>query len=255
MQWRTDHPPLQAQADGFRRQCLDMTGHRVVAFVTVQVDWQAALSGDFAQAANRGGAVLHGAFEMGDAADNIYAHVERAQEVLLGIRAAEQAVLREGHQLQVYVWGDLPAHLDQGLGRGQAVIADIDMGSDRQKPLRYGKVAVAKGALHHRFDGQQRLQFTPKGDPLQKRAGAVQARQAKAEGGVHVEMGVDERGGDQPSCRIDHALRRGGKRWPDVGDYPVQDANIDRQPRVRQPTALDHKIEHGPPSILPGQRP
>jgi len=153
-----------------------MARHRVVCLVAMHVDHKSALGGDFAQSGDRPGAVVHGTFEMRDAADNVDAHVERRDEVLFGICRAVKAILREGDKLQIYVIPDLLADFQQPFDAGQAVVADINMGADRQEALRNGKIAVFQGALNNGLDGQDFLEFPPKRNSFEQRAAAVHAR-------------------------------------------------------------------------------
>jgi hypothetical protein len=108
----------------------------------------------------------------------------------LGLRSRPSC--GKGHQLHVDVRRDAALHLEQGLDRQQAVVADVDVGADRQQAARHRPVAILQRALDQRLLGQLRFQFAPQRDPLQQGAGGVHARQAVAEGGVHVEVGVDE---------------------------------------------------------------
>ena len=244
---RPHHPRAQTEPGGFRRQHLDMPRHRIIAFVAVDIDGQTAIRRDAAEPAQRLGPRLHRAFEMRDAADHIDAHVERAQQVRFGVRTAQQAILRKGDQLQVDVRGHKAADLDQRLGRGQAVVADIDMGADGQQPLCHGQIAIAQGAFHHRLDRQQRLQFAPERDAFQQRARPVQPGQAQAERGIHVKMRVDEgrRGKATGGVDLAQGLRVDGRAEAD--DPPALHRDIQRPSPIHQPRIPNDKIEHGVP--------
>ncbi len=60
------------------RQRFDMPRQRIVGLVAMQIDAQAAFSGEFAQRAHRCRAVAHGALEMRNATHHLDALVERA---------------------------------------------------------------------------------------------------------------------------------------------------------------------------------
>ena len=78
---RARHPAMQAQPQRLAGERLDVARERVVGLVAVQVDHQAALGRDPAQLDHRAAAVLHGALEVRDAADDVDPEIQRAQQV------------------------------------------------------------------------------------------------------------------------------------------------------------------------------
>jgi hypothetical protein len=66
---------MQPKALRLESEGLDMARQRVVGLVAVHVHAQAALSGNLAQGPHCGGAILHRALEMRDAADDLDAPV------------------------------------------------------------------------------------------------------------------------------------------------------------------------------------
>ena len=122
---------------------------------------QPALFGDLAKFDHRTAAVIHGALEMRDAADNVDAEVECAQRILASGRRAVEAVLREGNKLQIDIGRDLLLHLQQRLDGEKAVVAGVDMGADGEQSHRDRPVAIGECSLLHRLMGKQRLQFAP----------------------------------------------------------------------------------------------
>ena len=252
---RPDHAALQPKAHGFRRQRLDMPRHRVIGFVAVQVHRQAPRGGQFTQLPHRIGSGLHGALKMRDAADHVDTHIQRPDQIGAGVGAAIQPVLRESDQLQVDIGGDAGPHLDQRLRRAQLVVTDIDMGADRQQPLRHRQIAVAQSPLHHRLDRQQRFQLAPQGDPLQQSARHIQPGQAERQGGIHVEMRIDKRWGNQPVCRVNGAGGRGGNLRFNFDNAPGFHRNINAVALVWQAGVDDQQIQHPerPPTQLDGK--
>ena len=173
----------------------------------MHVDHQPALGGDLAELGHRAAAVLHGALEMRDAADDIDAEVERADGVLPGGRRAVEAVLREGDELQVDIGRDLLLHVEQRFHRQQPVVAGVDMAADGEQAHRHRPVAIGERALAHGLMRQQRLQLAPQPDAFEQRARRVDARNAVGQRRIHVEMRIDEGRRDQvagwrrPPCR------------------------------------------------------
>ena len=89
----------------------------------------------------------------------------------------------------------------------QPVVADVDMGADREQAHRHRPVAIGERPLLHRLVRQQRLQLAPERDAFEQRARRVDARQAVGKRRVHVEMRVDE-------GRRHEAARRRRRRGP-----------------------------------------
>ena len=186
----------------------------------------------------------HGALEMGDAADHVDAHLDRAAQVGERGRAAQHAVLRERDQLQVEVGRDAAPHFEQRLNRQQPVVADVDVRADRQQAARDRPVAVLHRALDQRLLLQRRFEFAPQCDPFEQGAGLVHARQAVAEGGVHVEVGVDERRRDQVALRVDLARAAQRQLLAHRGDAPVFDRDVDLAPAVGQAGIANDEIHY-----------
>ena len=236
----------KAEALRLESQRLDMARQRIVALVAMQVDHQPAFGRDLAERAHRTGAVLHGALEMRNAAHNIDAHVEGTQQVLLRIRRTVETVLGEGDKLQVEIGRHHFPNLKQRLNTGQPVVADIDMGANREQALADREVAIGKRPPDHRLRGEQRLQLAPQGDALQQRAALVHARQTEGQRRIHVEMAVDERRRNQTAGRIDHAA--GLRRYAgfERDDPAALAGDVDVLAPVGQGRVLDEKVEgHG----------
>ncbi len=241
---RAGDAPLQPQALRLRGQGLDVARQRVVAFVAVHVHHQPALGGDGAQHAHRLGTLLRGALEMRDAADHVHPEVERALEVGQRARRPQQAVLREGDELQVQVGLDPLAHVQQRLHRQQAVVAHVHVGADRQQALGHRPVAIRQRALDQGLLRQLRLELAPQRDAFQQRAALVHARQAVAERGVHVEMRVDEGRGDELAGAIDFVSGLRRQMRLQRGDAAMRDADVDPGPTVGQGGVAKNEVQH-----------
>ena len=105
-QVRPRHAPLQAKAHRLRGQSFHMARQWIIAFVAMQIDGQAAVGSQAAQRLHRSATLLHRAFKMRDAADNISPHIQGPRQGCNAILGAVLAVLRKGHDLQVKIGGD-----------------------------------------------------------------------------------------------------------------------------------------------------
>ena len=217
----------------------------------MHVPHQPALGGDAAKVAERLGPLLHRAFEMRDAADDIDAHVQRADHIPSpGLRPI-QPVLREGDQLQVQIGRDASLHLQHRLDPAQMVGRGVDMGSDRQQPHADCPVAIGHRPVDHFVHRGKVAQLSPQRDSFQQRARGIHPGQAIGQGSVHVEMRVDEGGGHKVPGRVDHAPRV-GVQTPHRRDPIPLDADIGHR-AIRQRAALDQKIEHSAFPLVVGQ--
>ena len=240
---RSGRPRTEAEPLGFGGEGFDVAGKRVVAFVAVQVDHQPASCGDFAQGLHRRRAFRHRAFEMRNAADDVDAEIERALEIPRRGRRAEIAVLRKGDQLQVEIGLYPLLHLEEGLDREQAIVADVDVAAHGEKTLRHGEIAVAQRALGDGFLRQSRLEFAPERDPFQQGPGDVQPGQAERQRRVHMEVAVDERRRQKIAARIDGLLRLRADLRLDRGDASGGDRDVLPLASVRQRRVADDQVE------------
>ncbi|MNN25578.1 hypothetical protein D3C81_1390560 [compost metagenome] len=246
---RTRHPALHAKALAVEGQGFDVARQRVVRFVAMHVDHQPPLTGEFAQQAHGFRAVRHGALEMRDAAHHVDAHGDRALQIVEGAGTAQDAVLRERHQLQIEIRRHLPLDVEQRFDGQQARVADIDVRADGQQATRHGPVAVLQGAVHQCLLRQLRFQLAPQGDAFEQGSGGVYARQAIAERGVHVEVGVDERRRDEVALGVDLLRARHGQGGADGGDAAALDGDIDGAAPVGQAGIADDKVHADTPSV------
>ncbi len=224
----------------------------IVALVAMHVDQQPALLGDGAERGDARRAVGHGPLEMRDAADDIDTEIEGAFEILRSRRGTVIAVLREGDELEVDIGGDPLFHVEQGLDGEEAIVADVDMGTDGEQALRDGKVAIAERPLGHRLMGEERLQLAPQANAFEQGAGTVEPGQAKRQGRVHVEMAVDEGRGDQPAVRLDGTRGLGGDAGFDGGDAAAFAGDVDAGAAIGKRRVADDEVEgHGEALRLP----
>ncbi len=189
---RTCDPALQSEAPGFIGQRFNVARHRVIRFVAMHVDQQALLGRDLAEQFDTQCAISHRSFEVWNAADDVHARMQGSLEFGNGVRITQRAVLWKGDQLHVDVRRDAALDFEKGLDSQQAHIADVHMGANGQQAFSHSPVAVGEGAFNQGFLCQQGFEFAPQGDALEQGTAFIDARQAIAAGGVHVEVCVDK---------------------------------------------------------------
>ena len=211
----------------------------------MHVDAQAALRRFLAQQAHALGAIGHRAFEVRNTADDFDAQVERAAQVVERTRRAQHTVLREGHQLQVQVRRNAALDLQQRMHGQQPVVANVNMAAYRQQPLRHGPVAVGQRALDQGLVREQRFQLAPQRNAFEQRAAGVDARQTVGQRGVHVEMRVDERRGQQQALGVDGFVGWHLQAGSDLHNAPVLNADRDVAATIGQGSVGDQQVKHG----------
>jgi len=250
---RSGHAPGQAPACGLGGQGLDVARVRVVGFVAVHIDQQAALGGDLAQAGDRGATFGHGPFEMRDAADDLDAAIERAQQVLFGVRRAVEAILRESDQLQIQIGRDPAFDFEQGIDREQALVADIDVAADREQAARHRQIAVGERARDQCIRVQLRFQLAPQRDAFEQGAGLIEPRLAQGQRRVQVKMGIHERRRDQTPAGVDLFGRDRVETGRQRGDPSRLDADVDAPPAIGQIGVAYDQVHASVPGRRVGQ--
>jgi hypothetical protein len=79
-----------------------------------------------------------------------------------------------------------------------------------------------------------RLQFAPEGNAFQQRARLVYARQAVAERGIHMEMGIDKRRRDQITAGVNFSHTHLWQRGADGSDAAALDRDVDMLASIGQ---------------------
>ena len=214
----------------------------------MHVDPQPAPGRELAQDADRFGPLLPRWLVVRDAAHDLDAAIERRhQQVAVGGRA-QDAVLREGHELEIDIGRHLAPDLEQRVDRQQARIADIDMAADCQHAAADRPVAPGERAALEDVGRQPGLALAPYLDRLEQRAGLVIAGLAETERRIEVEMRIDEGRRDEIVAGIELERAGGGQVGRDGGDFAVLHADIEAGAAVRQACVADNQVEraHGP---------
>ena len=239
---RAGHPSLQAETLGLIGKLLDMARQRIVGLVAMHIDHQAAFGGDLAKLRHRARAVGHGALEMRNAANDVDAHVQRANGVFKRRGRAIESILRKGDQLQVDIGRDRFLDIEQRLDGEQPIVADIDVAAYGKQAHRHRPVAIGERPIAHGFMRQQRLQLAPQSDTFEQRAGGIDAGDTVGKRGVHMEVRIDEGWRDEIATRVDLAACRTLQFRLDRRDGLAGDADIGN-PAVRQRAAAHNEVE------------
>ena len=244
-QVRARHPSLETEADGLAGEALDVSGIRIVGLVAVHVDEEAALGGDLAERAHRGGAVRHRPFEMRDAADDVHPAVEGARDVLRRAGRPVVAVLGERHELKLHPWRHLLPELEERVHRDERIVGYVHMASDRQAAARDRPHALLPGAVLDVVDREGRRELAPDLDALQQGPAPVGPRAPGAERRVEMEMRIDEGRRHQPVVERHHLARLCLDPGRDLPDAPVPDRDVDADAAVGEVGVADEQVEHG----------
>lgn len=118
------------------------------------------------------------------------------------------------------------------------------MAADEEQALRDRQIAIAQRTINQFLFRHDRAQLSPERDALEQRAGYVHARQAERQGGVHMEMRIDEGRADQPAGRVDLFLRLRLEIGLGSDDLAALDADIDPLSAIREICISDDQIEH-----------
>jgi hypothetical protein len=158
--------------------------------------------------------------------------------------------LREGDELQVEVGLHALLHVQQGFHGQQAGVAHVHVRADGQQAAGHGPVAVGQRALDDGLLRELGLELAPQRDAFEQRARLVHPRQAVAERGVHVEMGVDEGRRDELAGGVDLLRGAGRQRRLHGHDAAGLDADVLPAAAVGQAAVADDEVEHGQRSPL-----
>ena len=163
---------------------------------------------------------------MRDAAHHVGPQANRFLHQLAAIAKRLDPLLGKGDDLQVHQVPGLFAHLEHGLERGQVGVGDIDMGTHLLDAMGGQGAQGLVGPGASVFGGDAGLALTPALDALEQRAAHVPAWLAGGEGGVQVDMWLDERRYHQVAAGIQVLLAMGRHRGllflgQDAGDAPV----------------------------------
>ena len=210
----------------------------------MHIDHQATLLGNRAQRRHAGGAVRHGAFEVRDAADNVDAPVESAYEVLRGGRRSVIAVLWKGDELQIDVRRNLALHIEQRVDGEQAVVANVDMAADGEKPARRRQIAIAQSPLDHGLCRELRLQLAPQCNALKQRARLVQPREPERKRRIHVEVAIDEGRGDEAALCVDNSTSLADDVRLDRDDFAACAGDINADAAIGECGVVNQDVEH-----------
>ena len=179
------------------------------------------------------------------AADHVHAEIERALQVAKAVGRAQQAILREGHQLQIEVGRDALPYLKQGLHGQQAEVAGVHMRTNGQQTTGHRPVAVAQGALDDSVVGQLGLEFPPQGNAFEQRAAFVHAWLAIGQGRIEMEMRIDERRAEQQPLGVERFVRGGSQPFGHFGDAAVLDGDGHAGAAIGQRGVANKQVKHG----------
>ena len=137
------------------------------------------------------------------------------------------------------------AHFEHGLERGQGRVGDVDVSAHVLDAMVDQHVDGLLGAGLGVFMGDQRLALGPALDALEQRAAHVPGRLAGGEGGVEVDVRLDEGRYDQVASGVQIALGDGVQGVLDVdgGDaFAVQSDAVQAVAAAQAGIVDDHQV-------------
>ncbi|MNV81485.1 hypothetical protein D3C71_1751530 [compost metagenome] len=146
--------------------------------------------------------------------------------------------------MQVDVRGNTLLHVEHGLHGQQARVAGVHMAADGQQAACHGPVAVGQGTLHQGLVRELGFELAPQRDAFEQGAAFVHAWHAVAERGVHVEVRVDKRRGQQQALGVHHLVCRRLQAFGHFGDLAALHGNGHALPAIGQRGIGDEEIEH-----------
>ena len=198
---------------GLFRQHLQKARLRVVGFIAVHVHQAAVALGQVHQKNQRADALIAGVFVVRNAAHHVGAHFDGAGHQFASAGEGLNALLREGDNLQIDKMGRLFFHSQHRLKRRQGRVGDINVGAHVLHAVVAQHADGFQRPLACIFDGDARFALAPAGDALKQGTAHIPLRLARRQGGVKMDMRLDEWRDNQLLLGIDIAgvsrLRRG----------------------------------------------
>ena len=189
-------------------------------------------------------AELGGRLVVGDPADAVRAELQRALEQLLVAGVRVDPVLRERGHLDRDQVGHLVPQPQQALERRLVLRRHVRVGADEERALRRRPAHDLARALEDVLGREALLQLAPDVDPLDQRPRLVEARLARRERRVEVEVAVDERRRDEPAVRVELRVGVEPEARPDPRPAPALGREVDRAVAAGEARVADHEVCH-----------
>lgn len=221
-------PRTHAAAACLFGQHLEKARVGIVGLVAMDVHQAAGALGQVHEEFHRAHALVAGVFEVRDAADHIRAQANGFLHQLAPILEGLDALLGKGDDLQVDQVGGLLAYLEHGLECGQRRIGDVDVGAHVLDAMGGQGADGACGAGLGVFLGDGGLALAPALDALEQGAAHVPARLTGGQGGVEVDVRLDEGRHHQVASGVDvvRPYRRRHELLGDGGDESAFEADV-----------------------------
>ena len=190
---------------------------RIVGLVAMHIDQAAGALGQVHEELHRADALIAGVFEMRNAADHVSAHADRFFHQLATVAERLDAFLRERDDLQVNQMTAFLAHFEHGFERGELRVGDVNVGAHVLNAVGSQRLNGLLGAGLGVFFGDGDFALAPAFDALEQRTAHVPARLAGGEGGVEVDVRLDEGRHHQIAAGIE-VFRAEGRCFGLTGD-------------------------------------
>ncbi len=185
------------------RQHFEETRLRIVDFIAVDIHQAAVTLGEVHQKHHRADPFVAGVLIVRNAAHHVGAHLDGARHQLPAVGIRFDSLLRKGDNLQIDEIGGLLFHRQQRLQGRQRRVGDIHMGADVLDAEIAQHADGFQRSLTGVLRGNTRFALAPAGDAFKQGAAAVPLRLARGEGGVKMDMRLDEGRDRQPALGVD----------------------------------------------------
>ena len=231
---------LEAPLDRHVGQHLERLQFGAVEVVGMHVDRYVELLSDPKDLIEMSALVIDRAFGLSEAADRGGPPLEGLTKEIGRLRIRHDALLREGHNLDVNQIREAFTRSQNALERHQAGgKIDVALRTHPPHPVRHGELERTACTLLYILDRELALHLTRTSKGLLRRESPEPVPGQRL---VDMAMRLNKRRGHEPTIRTDLAGGLKALRRNDRSDPPIRDTHVDHILTAAQPCIRDRKI-------------